>query len=89
MNKEYNFKSVEDLLEHLNRGCEVGFLYDDKEYFMGMPPVTTGYKFSIYECYNDDSYKGYMAAEEMMEHAFGNKKLRDIVDDMEVLERSF
>ncbi|MDR1101984.1 MAG: hypothetical protein LBL34_06525 [Clostridiales bacterium] len=89
MNKEYNFKSVEDLLEHINRGCEVGFLYKGKEYFMGMPTKKVDYKFFIGECCNDNSDGEYMTAEEMLEYSFGDRKLKDIVNDMEVIERSF
>ncbi len=80
-----NFFDERDLIEALNRGCEVEFLYDNKKY--SITHIDNG--ISIIEFNNYESERTYVDAKKAMEYEFGDKKLRDIISDMKVIDRSF
>ena len=81
-----NFFDERDLIEALNRGCEVEFLYDNKKYSI---THLEDKKIIIGEFYNLDSVEIYTDPQKAMEYEFGDKKLRDIISDMKVIDRSF
>ena len=85
MEYDNSFYDEYDLIEHLNRGCEVEFLYGGKKYSITHTPGGI----SVIEFYNPDSEKTYPTAEEALEYRFGEKTLRKIIPDMKIFGRSF
>lgn len=80
-----NFYDEHDLVEHLNRGCEIEFLYNNKKYSI----THTNQGISITEFYKENSKKTYPKAEQVLEYEIGSKKLKDIISEMKVIDRSF
>ncbi len=85
MQYDNNFYDEYDLIECLNRGCEVEFLYKGKKY--SITQVTDG--ISVIEFYNLDSEKTYPTAEKALEYEIDGKYLKDIIPDMKIITRSF
>ena len=80
-----NFFDSRDLVECLNRGCEVEFLYNDKKYSI----THTNKGISITEFYNEESERTYQNALQVLEYEIDEKKLKDIITKMKVIDRSF
>ena len=80
-----NFFDSCDLVECLNRGCEVEFLYNDKKYSI----THTNKGISITEFYNEESERTYHNALQALEYEIDGKKLKDIITKMKVIDRSF
>jgi len=85
MKYDNNFYDERDLVDCLNRGCEVEFLYNDKKY--SITHAEEG--ISIIEFYNEDSEKTYSNAEQALEYEIEGKILKDIISEMKVIDRSF
>ncbi len=85
MKYDNNFYDERDLIDCLNRGCEVEFLYNDKKY--SITHVEEG--ISIIEFYNEDSEKIYSTAEQALEYEIEGKILKDIIHEMKITDRSF
>ena len=85
MTYDNNFFDEKDLIECLNRGCEVEFLYDDKKYSI----THTDNEICITEFYNEESERFYTDAHQAMEYMIGDKQLKDIIQDMKIIDRSF
>lgn len=81
-----NFLDAQDLIEALKRGCEVEFLYKEKKY--SITHLEDG-KIIIGEFYNSDSEKIYTDADQALEYKIGEKKIKDIIAEMKVIDRSF
>ena len=81
-----NFFDTQDLIEALKRGCEVEFLYKRKKYSI---THLEDEKIIIGEFYNSDSVKIYTDASQALEYEIGDKKLKDIITEMNVIDRSF
>lgn len=81
-----SFLDTEDLVECLNRGCEVEFIYKDKKYFINH---TSKGEVLVYEGYNEDSIKHYSDGWQALEYDIDDKKLKDIINDMKIIDRSF
>lgn len=85
MKYDNNFYDERDLVDCLNRGCEVEFLYNDKKY--SITHADGG--ISIIEFYNEDSEKTYSTAEQSLEYEIEGKMLKDIIHEMKITDRSF
>lgn len=80
-----NFFDDRDLIEHLSRGCEVEFLYHNKKY--SITHIDEG--ISVIEYNNAESEKIYSNGRQVLEYEIENKKIKDIISDMKVIDRSF
>ena len=85
MDYDNNFYDERDLVDCLNRGCEVEFLYNKKKYSI----THTEKGISIIEFYNENSEQTYQNAEEVLEYRLGDKLLKDIIPNMKIIDRSF
>lgn len=83
--KEKNFDDINELIDCLKRGCEVEFLYGGKMYSI----THTEFGISITEFYNEESERTYGSVQDALEYQFGTKSLKDIIFEMDVIERSF
>ncbi len=81
-----NFLTECDMIDCLQRGCEVEFLYQAKKYSI---THTLSNEISVIEYGNLDSEKTYQTAKEAMNYPIEDKCLRDIIDDMKIIDRSF
>lgn len=82
--KSDNFVDADDFIDCFNHGCELGFEYGGKSYFAGFG---RGRRFCISEVKPVDNEVEYDTAEAMLDYPVGNKRLRDILQDMTVTER--
>ena len=80
-----NFKSAEELIDNLQRGGEVEFEYDAKEYSITHIPDGI----IISQVYNDDTEKVYKTAKEVLGYEINGKKLGDIFHKLNVKFRCF
>lgn len=85
MKYDNNFLDERDLVDSLNRGCEVEFLYNNKQFSI----THTDGGISIIEFYNEDSEKTYADAEKALEYEIDGKTLREIIPEMKITDRSF
>lgn len=85
MKYDNNFNNVHDLVDCLNRGCEVEFLYNNKKY--SITHIDEG--ISVMEFYNEDSEKTYSDAKKVLEYEIDGKLLKDIIPEMKIIDRSF
>ena len=81
-----NFFDEQDLIQALKRGCEVEFLYKDKKYSI---THLSNRSIIIGEFYNSDSVRISDNPKQAMEYEIGDKKLKDIIGVMKVIDRSF
>ena len=80
-----NFNNAYDLVDCLNRGWEVEFLYNNKKY--SITHVDEG--ISVMEFYNEDSEKTYFDAKKVLEYKINGKLLKNIISEMKIIDRSF
>ncbi len=80
-----NFYDEYDLIDCLNRGCEVEFLYNEKMYSI----THSDNKIIVTEFYNEDSEKTYPDALTALSYEIDGKPLRDIISKMKVVDRAF
>jgi len=85
MKYDNSFYDDRDLIDSLNRGCEIEFLYAGKKYSI----THTDNGISIIEFYNEDSEKTYATAELLLEHKLNEKAIKDIIPEMKIIDRSF
>ena len=85
MKYDNNFYDDRDLVDCLNRGCEVEFLYNDKKYSI----THTSKGISVIEFYKEDSEKTYLDAKTVLEYEIERKSLKDIIPEMKIIDRSF
>ncbi|MBO4897798.1 MAG: hypothetical protein J5590_05835 [Clostridia bacterium] len=86
MKYDNNFFDEQDLIQALERGCDVEFLYKDKKY--SITHFNNG-KIIIGEFYNSDSVKIYDNAKQAMKYKIGDKTIKDIIVEMKIIDRSF
>ena len=86
-NQEFDtvFTNAEDILDHMMRGCEVEFLYNDEFYFIGYPEG----KLMIFEGPGDPEPTVYEKRADALDHKFGDKTLVEILPHMKILFRAF
>jgi hypothetical protein len=80
-----NFIDEEEFVDCFDRGCELVFNYGGKSYSAGFGVER---RFGICECYDEDNEVGYDTAEAMLDYPIGDKRLRDILQDMIVTDRT-
>ena len=80
-----NFIDEEEFIDCFDRGCELQFDYDDKSYSCCF--VKDG-EFHILEVGNNGSRAIYGTPEALLDHPIGDKRLRDILHDMIVTDRT-
>ena len=86
MQYDNNFYDERDLVEHLDRGCEVEFLYEGKQY--SITHINKGV--IIGEFYNEESERIYPITLDILNYKINDTTtLKDIIDDMKVIDRSF
>jgi len=89
MNPNYdssdNFVDADDFIDCFRRGCELGFNYNGRKYAAW---IAQDDRFGIWEVGNECSEVAYETPEAMLEHPIGGKRLRDILQDMEVTDRT-
>ena len=88
---DVNFSNAEDILDHLERGCEVEFFYKENYYFIGYIGGSKYPRLSvrIFEGYDDPSPTVYDNPIDALDHPFGDKTLVDILPDMKIQFRAF
>lgn len=77
--------TVTELYENLSRGGEIEFTYEGKSYSILHPEG----KILVTEAYNESTEKWYNNLEEVGEYPIGDKKLKDIFEDVEITFRCF
>lgn len=80
-----NFYDEKDLVECLNRGCEVKFLYNGKKYSI----THTDKGISVIEFNNQASEKTYATSNAALMYEIDGKKLKDIIAKMKVATGRF
>ena len=81
-----NFFDAEDLVECLSRGCEVEFIYNQKKYSI---THTAEGEVAVIEFYNEGSERTYSDGWQALEYEVGDKKLKDVISEMKITDRSF
>ena len=81
-----NFASADEFIDCFSKGCEMEFDYDGRSY--GVVHTQDGL-IAAYEAYNEESEICYDTPQAVLEHPIGNKRLKDILQDMEVIFRAF
>ena len=79
-----NFMDEDEFIDCIDRGCEVNFAYDGKEYVI----TRVNDQVSICECDTEANERGYDTAREALEYPVGNKRLGDILQDVEMMDRT-
>ena len=82
---ENSFLDERDFIDCLNRGCEIAFLYGNKEYSI----THTSAGICIMEFYNEESEMLYPDAKLVLDYPINGKTLKDILLDIKVTDRSF
>lgn len=83
---ENKFYDANDLIEALNRGCEVEFLYKNRRYSITQ---LTDKSMMIGECYKSGSEKICKDANQVLEFEIEEVKLRDIINNIRIVDRLF
>lgn len=70
----------------MNQGCEIQFIYKEKNY--GIFLIDTN-KFLISDDYNELSEKLYKNAADILQYLIEDRTLGDILDDIKITFRTF
>lgn len=87
MSRKYdnNFNEASDMINCINRGCEIEFEYHNKKYSITHPLN----QILICEFYNESSEMLYDNAFELLDYKIDGMLLSDILKDLRILSRSF
>jgi len=85
---DFNFRSEEEFIDCFNRGCEFVFKYNEKKYCIMPYASETKDKISISDAYTEENEVFFNTPKEALEYHIDNKRLGDILLDMEVLDRT-
>ena len=85
------FTSIADFKQCMENGGEVQFTYNGKDY--GVFPLQrqtpkSKDQFYIWQTGNDDSEAWYDTTEELLDYIIEGKKLREIITEVEVFDRT-
>ncbi|MCL2739835.1 MAG: hypothetical protein FWE47_01385 [Oscillospiraceae bacterium] len=80
------FNNFDEFISFCERGGELEFIYNGHVYWTTM---SGNGKRIAYEAYNEESIREYNTPQEVLEHEIEEKKLKDILFDIEVTDRSF
>ena len=89
---DVNFSNAEDIVDHMERGCEVEFYYNNEFYFIGYTdggPKHPKLSVCIYEGDENQDPTIYYNPIDALDHPFGDKTLVDILPDMKIQFRAF
>jgi len=81
----HNFIDTDDFIDCFRRGCELCFDYDGKSY-SATPDYEGG--FYILEASKEETRACYNTPAALLDHPIGDKRLRDILQDMKVTDRT-
>lgn len=81
-----SFNSIYDFIECIDRGCEVEFKYQNKEYSI---THIEDNKLLICEFYIEDSDVVYNNSSDLLEYKLKNKPLKDLIPSLKIISRSF
>lgn len=84
-----NFKSIEELFDNVQRGGEVEFVYNNKQYSITHFREGQEKQIHVMEYYNYDSLVIYKSVNEIGEYTIESEKLKDIITKIEVTFRCF
>lgn len=104
----YNFKTIDEFKDCINRGGEVGFIWKGKQYFVfgsrdedKNSPMRTyigeAYYMKDGKHYNVESHeeinleesdRQYDTPDEALEYIVGGDRLRDVITQVEVIDRT-
>lgn len=83
--EENKFKTISEFKWCINDGGEVTFIWGDKEYGVFKHNYN---KFIISEINNDSLEKCYNTADEVLEYMVGKDRLRDVITQVTVTDRT-
>ena len=80
------FDSLEEFTDNINRGGEIEFTYNNKNY-----SITHGQNGELYytEAYNEAFAKAFNSIDELLEHRIDGREIRNIVTEMQPYFRCF
>lgn len=81
-----NFNGVDDLTDCLERGCEIEFVYKRKKYSI---THITNNQIVICEFYKPNTEMIYQNSCDLLEYKIGNQFLKNILNEIKILSRSF
>lgn len=83
--EQNRFKTIAEFKMCLLHGGEIGFKYSER--YWGIVP-TRDDKFAVYEANKVETTKIYDTADDALEYMIGNVRLRDIITEVEVFDRT-
>lgn len=81
-----NFKTISEFKQSLSWGAEIVFTWNNTTY--GVVRYGTGNKITIYEANKPETEKVCETADETLEYMVGSDRLRDVIMQVTVLERT-
>lgn len=81
-----NFKTISEFKQSLSWGAEIVFTWNNTTY--GVVRYGTGNKITIYEANKPETEKVCKTADEALEYMVGSDRLRDVITQVTVLERT-
>ena len=85
-NRDEPFDGIEEFVDNLSRGGEIGFVYNGKKY--GIIRTEAG-DLCFYGYYCEESEKLFSSIEELLECQIGEKKIKDIITLIQPFFRCF
>ena len=80
-----NFINADDFVDCVKRGCEIEFVYNNKNYSI----THHNNKVIAIEVINKDSEMEFDNPADVLKFPLGDKKLGDILQDMKIIFRTF
>ena len=84
MLEESRFKTVEEFKWAVDHGSEIVFEWEDKDYVVAHPDGLI----YICEAYTEKNAKEYQTVDEALEYIIDGQKLRDIITEVKVWDRT-
>ena len=84
--EENRFRSAADFADCMHRGGEVQFEW--KGVLYGVIRYGTDHKITIYQCGHPETEKVCETAKEALEYMVGEDRLRDVITQVRVVERT-
>lgn len=84
--EQNRFKTISDFKWCIDRGGEVEFLWNGIRY--GAVRYGTNYKITVYEAYKPETEKVFDTTDDALEYMVGSDRLRDVITQVTVLDRT-
>ena len=84
--EDNRFKTISEFKMCMQQGGEVEFVWNGIRY--GVVRYGLGGKITLYEAYNESSQRAFETADEALEYMVGNDRLRNVITQVTVLERT-